>query len=323
MPRGLGKPPHERPNWDRLNGGQKRYAYEQYNLARVRRGLSIDHPIPSLDSPEPAPSPALSPDPLPLAERVGYESDSQAVPGNQEQFSQASDLDSVNSMAPASEKRTADAESTSSSATKRTGSILPGSGEKAQVGANAAATNSLVPIPRPIEGLNTSIRVFKKVHRFLTYGISYSTLSKKFSYKVTQGTAQTTHETDNYFMTTPLAMIPWDWDFFYLNPSEYDLLPDGATCISRHIAVRSDNIRIAFPTNASDTELATLNQNKFIRIGKALLQNTPSVNVKFTGFEDKNPMVPTSFDIIKKDDLQKLCTKFYAKNTMQTHLILC
>ncbi|PRD25778.1 UNVERIFIED_CONTAM: hypothetical protein NCL1_39929 [Trichonephila clavipes] len=45
--RSLGPPPDERPNWENLNEGQKRYAYEQYNLARVRRGLPIDHPIPS------------------------------------------------------------------------------------------------------------------------------------------------------------------------------------------------------------------------------------------------------------------------------------
>ncbi|GFU19405.1 uncharacterized protein NPIL_31591 [Nephila pilipes] len=49
--RPLGPPPHVRPNWCNLNEGQRRYAYEQYNLARIRRGLPIDHPIPSADSP--------------------------------------------------------------------------------------------------------------------------------------------------------------------------------------------------------------------------------------------------------------------------------
>ena len=39
-------PPNERPNWHKLNEGQRRYAWEQYNLALVRRGLPIDHPIP-------------------------------------------------------------------------------------------------------------------------------------------------------------------------------------------------------------------------------------------------------------------------------------
>ena len=39
-------PPDQRPNWNRLNEGQRRYAWEQYNLALVRRGLPINHPIP-------------------------------------------------------------------------------------------------------------------------------------------------------------------------------------------------------------------------------------------------------------------------------------
>ena len=39
-------PPNERPNWQYLHEGQRRYAYEQYNLARLRRNLPIDHPVP-------------------------------------------------------------------------------------------------------------------------------------------------------------------------------------------------------------------------------------------------------------------------------------
>lgn len=48
MPRALGPPPYERPNWERMNEGQRRYAMEQWQLARVRRGLNIDHPIPEV-----------------------------------------------------------------------------------------------------------------------------------------------------------------------------------------------------------------------------------------------------------------------------------
>ncbi|MGL5689581.1 MAG: hypothetical protein ACRDD8_02070, partial [Bacteroidales bacterium] len=52
--RPLGPPPDERPNWDSLNEGQRRYAWEQYNLAKVRRGIPIDHPIPDTPNAEPA-----------------------------------------------------------------------------------------------------------------------------------------------------------------------------------------------------------------------------------------------------------------------------
>nr|ARV85898.1 structural protein [Planococcus citri densovirus] len=41
----LKAPPNERPNWERLNEGQRRYAWEQYNLARVRRGEKFTSPV--------------------------------------------------------------------------------------------------------------------------------------------------------------------------------------------------------------------------------------------------------------------------------------
>lgn len=44
MPKPLGPHPRDRPNWDRLNAGQQRYAVEQWMLARVRRGERFDPP---------------------------------------------------------------------------------------------------------------------------------------------------------------------------------------------------------------------------------------------------------------------------------------
>ncbi|XP_049942565.1 uncharacterized protein LOC126419421 [Schistocerca serialis cubense] len=40
-------PPWERSNWEFMHEGQKRYAYEQWIMFRVRRGLPIDHDHPS------------------------------------------------------------------------------------------------------------------------------------------------------------------------------------------------------------------------------------------------------------------------------------
>ncbi|MDI4567809.1 MAG: hypothetical protein E7Y34_01870, partial [Mycoplasma sp.] len=40
----------------------------------------------------------------------------------------------------------------------------------------------------------------------------------------------------------------------------------GANVEKIKCTVRSENVRIAFPTNSSTTELATLNQNKFLRV---------------------------------------------------------
>lgn len=45
-------PPYERPNWNRMNAGQQRYAMEQYNLALVRRGARFESPQIEEDEPE-------------------------------------------------------------------------------------------------------------------------------------------------------------------------------------------------------------------------------------------------------------------------------
>lgn len=50
--------PEERDNWEYLNEGQRRYAVEQWQLARVRRGLPIDHPIPEVPENLPAALPS-------------------------------------------------------------------------------------------------------------------------------------------------------------------------------------------------------------------------------------------------------------------------
>lgn len=54
-------PPYERPNWDSMNEGQKRYAMEQYNLALVRRGAYFAPPG-SEETSVPAPSSTPTPE---------------------------------------------------------------------------------------------------------------------------------------------------------------------------------------------------------------------------------------------------------------------
>ncbi|GFR06397.1 capsid protein VP1 [Trichonephila clavata] len=303
MPRGLSKPPHERPNWANMNEGQKRYAYEQYNLARVRRGLPIDHPIPSLDTGT-GTHEAATPSDQVLPSPLDEPQDSQAVPGNQE-VEMASNEPTEN----VGDKRASD---TPGPATKRTGSVLPGTGENSTAAETENGESSIIPIPRPRESKYQSIRVFQKVHRLLTYGIAYNILDFPHAYSVKNAQGATTnHQEINYFLTTPMAMVPWDYDFFYLNPSEWTLLPSGSIVLKCEVKVRAENIRIAFPTNASETELATLNQNKFIRVGKGMLQNVPSVNVKYTAFDDNNPMKPTNCELIKNEHLSHLASQFY------------
>ncbi|GFX22416.1 capsid protein VP1 [Trichonephila clavipes] len=99
----------------------------------------------------------------------------------------------------------------------------------------------------------------------------------------------------------------------YLNPSEYALLPEASCVVKVSCKVTAENIRIAFPTNESGTKLAILNQNKFIRIGENLMLYLPSINVKYTKFEDNNPMVPAELKVFERADLEAFAIAMYGK----------
>lgn len=332
MPRALGPPPYERPNWERMNEGQRRYAMEQWQLARVRRGLNIDHPIPEVYQPEiepvssPDPTPHISPvesipdnfddvsfneeelfgpspDQSPLFSSGGspfraslpdipdseddYPPDAQPEPNMPEQGTPM-ETQSQGRPLPDSSQETA-----SSSKRQRTGkNRLPGTA--GGQGGGEASPALVGSIPRPILGTHMNVRYYKKVHRFLTFGLAYKPISK------TTGVPPTT-QTD-FYMITPLAKVPWEFLFMYLNKSEYSLLPWGANVEKIKCTIRSENVRIAFPTNSSGTELATLNQNKFLRVAKGLAQNVNGIDVKPKTFQDTQPMIVTDITPISKDD---------------------
>lgn len=335
MPRALGPPPYERPNWERMNEGQRRYAMEQWQLARVRRGLNIDHPIPEVyqpevepvSSPDPTPSPHISPvesipdnfddvsfdedelfppsDQSPLFSSGGspfradvpdipdseddYPSDAQPVPNMSQGSGTPMETQSQGRPNPDSSQ---DAGPSNKRAKTGRGK-LPGTAG-GQGGGGEASPSLSGNIPRPIQGTHVSTRYYKKVHRFLTFGLAYKPIGK------TTGTAPAV-QTD-YFMITPLAKIPWEYLFMYLNKSEYALLPFGANVSKIKCSIRAENVRIAFPTNSSGTELATLNQNKFLRVAKGLAQNVNGLDVKPKTFSDTQPMIVTDVDPITKDD---------------------
>lgn len=144
------------------------------------------------------------------------------------------------------------------------------------------------PIERPFGGMNIKIMNYRKVHRFLTFGLAYRPVS--FS----RGTSPNTF--NEVFMVTPLAEIPWDRLFLYMNPSEYAILPSGSEVIECHVKVRQRNVRVAFQTNATTTEVATLNQNKNAVYGFGLRQNHRGVNVLPSTFDANQPMVVTALD---------------------------
>lgn len=71
------------------------------------------------------------------------------------------------------------------------------------------------------------------------------------------------------------------------------------------------NPRTAFETNASTSNLATLNQNKFIQTATGLINKTRGFNTVFNFGTATNPMVPTACNVIDKKFLQKVVSAKY------------
>lgn len=319
MPRALGPPPYERPNWARMNEGQKRYAMEQWQLARVRRGMVIDHPVPVLDSPpqpnqdeeiadhdEPVSVGSQDFPDSPLFSENGTPWSPPEIPEIPEDDMGVHDAPTSSGTrsgpSPAKQPRMeVDSTSTNLPGTGRGEEETPGA--PSQVGGEQTIT-----IPRPINSSHVSFRVYKKVHRFLTFGLAYKPINKS------GGTGATAY--NDLYMITPLAKIPWEYPFMYINTSEFNLLPPNAMVEHMKCSVRTENVRIAFPTNTTATNLATLNQNKFLRVGKGLAQKVPGVDVQPNAFQDGQPMIVTDFEPIRAvSDFSDMDNKLYGHPT--------
>lgn len=309
-------PPDQKPNWHRMNEGQRRYAYEQYNLALVRRGLNINHPVPEnqgeynhrgdfnideiINRPHPdeqqiareidddtgdidpsaeevlANLPNAPEDPVEEFDESLFESDSEGF-GNSRNSNMADSSVSTPKRGP---------EDQAGNASKRLfqdgGSMkLPGTARDQGASGNNLGEDSVRPfkIPKPIVSIQNNVQYFRKVHRFFTYGYGYKSLPLASVPGLN-------------IMTTPLALVPWDWLFLYLNPSEFALLPNQASVKHVKVSVYQRNVRVAFSTNATDTRLATLNQNKNIVFARALNKKMDCMPVLITP-TNGNPMLPS------------------------------
>lgn len=290
-------PPDERPNWHKLNEGQRRYAWEQYNLALIRRGHKFDSPVA-----EPVEEP-VDPDPEPSAEELLHEGVNPEATAEEDDYDEllrhleSDNTGTGNRMPPPNTSGGSAVSSSSggpSGAKKRKAddsakSKLPGTGGE---GTPMEGGPRSAPLPRPSLELQCHSYEYIKVHRFYTYGIAYDIIN------VAEGDPVRNWK----FLTTPLANIPWDRPYFYLTPAEYNVLPMGAVCKSVSVSIIPRNVRIAFPTNSTANNLATLNQNKDIIIAKGLSTTCHSINAHYTKFQDTQPMIPSEFEIEKYPD---------------------
>ena len=161
---------------------------------------------------------------------------------------------------------------------------LTGTGkEQASGGASSEGKPNYI-IERPFSHFDAKINVYKKCHKFMTFGIASTIISPP-------------PVTNPYtFLSTYLAEVPWHIPAFYLNQSEFDLLSDGSHVVELSVEVIYRGSTIQFNTSESATTLATLNQINDIAVAHALNKTGQGSNVNYSSFDTSTPpqpMIPT------------------------------
>lgn len=310
--RPLGVHPSERPNWESMNEGQRRYAVEQYQLARLRRGLDIDHPNPIT---EPASEPEL-PElgdisaELEELERGHHNTNSQEL---DEILDGDYNQDNIDKVVRELDTGMGDVEmqnvSSSSTGTKRTGDSVPSSGTKKVRGGSrtslpgragaegggggvSGASEGVVEIPRPRNEDSFYTKHFIKQHKFFTFGFASKVISQAIAASNPAGIYPAHTQ---FYMTSSLAQIPVHIPALYMNQSEYNALRNGAHVKHIKVTVVQRNPVLQFETNASATQLATLNQNKNAIHAIGLNKTGYGVDRHYTSFSiSGEPMIPTA-----------------------------
>lgn len=303
MPRWDPRHPSEKnPRWHLLNEGQKRYAEEQWKLARVRRGIieptDIDD-TPLTDSGVGTTQPTVS---AVLDNPQGHlpdiedfdESLFDDIPHelqNPRPVTGMAEVEGQTVTGSGAVVRPATSSSGGSTAKKsrhndqRAGNNLPGTAGGAGGGIGGGSEGGMImEIPRPRNFKQTFTRSFNKQHKFLSFGIAPNIITK-VNTPATAG--------NSYFLTTGLASLPVHQPSFYLTPMEFGLLYPGERVVGLDVTVVQRNVRVAFETSASTTGLATLNQNKNGICAVGLNLSGYGVDSNYTAYDATEAMKPT------------------------------
>lgn len=149
---------------------------------------------------------------------------------------------------------------------------------------NANSSMMIYEPERPLSLFGKKISTYRKVHRFMTFGIAPAWISINL----------TTPTENQRWLTTALANIPWELPIMYLNPSEFALIPNGSYVKEVRIRIVHRGNRIAFETGEVATRLATLNQIQNVMVGFGLNKTGWGTNSTYPSFDPTNPMVPTA-----------------------------
>ncbi|XP_050527350.1 uncharacterized protein LOC126897642 [Daktulosphaira vitifoliae] len=147
------------------------------------------------------------------------------------------------------------------------GTSIPGIGLNADAGDATAVSMLHMVIPRPIDNTKNKYLVFSKNHEFLSYGLQWKPIK---------------HTGNAFWGTTSLAEIPVDRCHLYLTVDEIDMLPPGSYIDKVVCKVVLRGVRTAYETATTQSELATLNQNKWGVYAVGLNKSVPGVTKKYT-----------------------------------------
>lgn len=270
--RPLGPPPYERPNWETMNEGQRRYAMEQWNLARVRRGEYFippqgedeedDTQINNIFTEMTRHEDLLSP--------IASDNDEEEVEAPPQPLNRPTLWDLANMNEP---MEVSSSQGSGTSSVKRKGGSS-GPGGKAPRRSHGSA---LPGTSGNLDGMETAIGgAAGTPHVFRNAGLNIQTHKFYFTkqWKFTSfGVANVIIDaTDKYALTTALVDIPWQYAFMYMSPAEWNRMKmfPGIHAKSCHIKITQFNPRVAFNTGETLSQTATLNQNKFLLLGKNL-----------------------------------------------------
>ena len=314
--RPLGPPPNERPNWDSMNNGQKRYAMEQWMLARVRRGERFAVPGEE-EQDEVEPNEAdlnryfdadailnLLGSPQEQGERAQEHHENNLSQVNTQEERAAEDFlqnimsnqQQVQSMEIDTSGQKTGGSSEGGNPPKKQKTTEGGSGQNAAPGTGkntdgfsggGETSRGLIPIQRPLGMTKFRFnRVYHKNWKFLSYGVADRIL---------------TGYNNSAALTTSLVNIPWEYAFFYLSPAEYNEIRNnvGMRAVKAKIKIDMYNTRVSFETGGTASSRATLNQNKFIRLGKGLRSRSEMYcNNRIYEYDTTETMKPTGFSTL-------------------------
>jgi len=197
-------------------------------------------------------------------------------------------------------KRNAETSGSEGSAPKKT--KLPGTGNEATNDADTGnPSTENAHIPRPLHKSTGYTMVFRKNHSLISIGVASVQLQLGSYASERMG-------------TTSLMYLPVDKPYFYMSPSEFNNIVSnirGVKVLEVNSKVTMRNPRTAFETNASTSNLATLNQNKFIQYANGLINKTRGLNTTYKFGTATNTMKSTSLEIIDESFKKKVISAMY------------